>query len=133
LNRFKTMSLKVLDGRGNILFINHCDLKRCSRVIASYIDRYMNSEGVALPGCRITGVVESLYESIPSLGRLNSPKLGHRKLVWLPCTYAAMAVSRTASRCTHGRCLQSSNDHTTFALFFPHAASVLPGVRPEPV
>ena len=59
-NRFKTMSLEVLEGRGNMLFINHCDLTRCGGVIANCIDRCKNLEGVALLGCRITGVVELL-------------------------------------------------------------------------
>jgi len=56
--RAKTSLLEVLEGRGNILFINHYNLTRYSGVIASCIDRYKNLEGIVLPGCRITGVVE---------------------------------------------------------------------------
>ena len=56
--RLKTSSIEVLESRGNVLFVNHCNLKRCSGIIAMCIDRYRNSEGVALPGYRITRVVE---------------------------------------------------------------------------
>ena len=73
IGRAISSSLEVLEGRGNILFINHYDLTRCGGVIASCIDRCKNLEGVALPGCRITGVVELTLNTFDWPISLQSP------------------------------------------------------------